>query len=389
MLRSDGRILTTHTGSLPRGRRLSELLIARHRGEPVDVAELRAAAREGVDAAIELQLRSGIDVGNNGEQPRFSYSSYVSDRMSGFGGRSQRNAFIDFELFPAWAEQFGRRYLEQLSQEDYVKSPAADAEVRYADLAPIQHEVADYRAALAAQGDGFVESFMNAASPGIVAAMLRNQYYATHEEYVFALARELRTEYEYVVEQGLVLQIDAPDIPGERGVNLRDGTLSDYLAIVESHVAALNEALANIPPDRVRMHCCWGNYPGPHVHDVELREVLPLLYRANVGALVLPFANPRHAHEIELFARYPLPDSMALVVGAIDITTEFVEHPELVAQRLVRAAEVVGDPSRILAGTDCGFGAGVGQDFVAGEIVPLKLRALRDGADLASERLFG
>jgi len=389
MQRSEGRIRTTHTGSLPRSQELRELLISKSSGTRIDAEKLDRAVGKSVDAAIGLQMACGIDVGNDGEQSRFFYSTYAAERMSGFAGETHRPPIIEFEVFPEWAAMWATRYMDTAGDTKTVTVPAAVGDLHYdGELTLIRQETARFRACLETRGRSFVQPFMNAASPGVIAMMHPDQYFGSHNAYLDAIAREMRKEYEYVASQGFLLQIDAPDLAGERLVHYREGGLSEYLRIMETHVEVLNRALENIPPEQVRVHCCWGNYPGPHVHDVELQDLVGLLYQLNVGGLVLPFANPRHAHELEVFRKHRLPDSMSLVVGVLDVTSDFVEHPRLVAERLVRAARAIGDPSRVLAGTDCGFSSGVTTQWLAGEIIALKLRSLREGADLASDQLW-
>jgi 5-methyltetrahydropteroyltriglutamate--homocysteine methyltransferase len=269
-----------------------------------------------------------------------------------------------------------------------LAAPEAVGEVRYADRGPLERACAEYRAALDAAPGCFVESFVTAPSPGIVAAAMTNAHYARLEDYVRAVGAALRTEYEYIVGQGFVLQIDAPDLAMERHTAFADRPLEEFLAFVDLTVAVIAEALAAVPRDRVRLHVCWGNYEAPHCFDVPLEDILPRLYAAPVGALVLSMANPRHAHEHRCLARHPLPADMLLVAGVIDTTTNYVEHPEVVADRLELAARAVGDPRRVIAGTDCGFETAAGLGEVAEEIVWEKLRALRAGADLATRRLF-
>jgi 5-methyltetrahydropteroyltriglutamate--homocysteine methyltransferase len=387
--RSEGRILTTHTGSLPRSPELRTLLVDKSEGRETDPAQFERALRASIDDVVGVQVDGGIDVGNDGEQGRFFYSTYAADRMSGFAGATFRPSIIEFEVFPEWAASWAKRYTDTAGDAGQVEVPAAVGDLHYDDdLTLIGQETARFREALDNRGEPFAEPFMNAASPGVIATMHPDEHFNDHDAYLDAISREMRKEYEYVVDQGFVLQIDAPDFAAERLVHFRDGPLSDYLKIMEAHVAMLNRALENIPPDRVRVHCCWGNYPGPHVHDVELQDLIGLLYELNVGALVLPFANPRHAHELEIFATRPPPDWMSLVVGALDVTTDFVEHPRLVAERLVRAARAIGDPTRVIAGTDCGFATGVTMQWLSNDIIAMKLRSLRDGADLASDELF-
>jgi 5-methyltetrahydropteroyltriglutamate--homocysteine methyltransferase len=387
MQQSATRILTTHAGSLPRPKALVELFVRKSRREPVDEAALRAAVLDSTRRVIARQLEVGIDVGNDGEQPRESFFTYVQHRMSGFGGASQRAIMRDIVRYPSFLElklpEFSRTMVS------LVAAPAALGEVRYVDRSAVGRECADFRRLAAEQPRQFVEAFMTAASPGIVAAAMDNRHYARHEDYVGALAGALGEEYRHIVAQGFLLQVDCPDLAMERHTSFAERPLEDFLAFVGTNVAALNRALDGIPPERVRMHVCWGNYEAPHDLDVPLDAILPHLYAARVGTIVLSMANPRHAHEHQCLRRHPLPAGMLLVAGVIDPTTNFVEHPEVVAERIERAAEAVGDPRRVLAGTDCGFDTAAGLGEVAEEVVWEKLRALRAGADLAGRRLLG
>ena len=269
-----------------------------------------------------------------------------------------------------------------------MTAPRAEGEVRYVDLGPLERELAAYRGALAGANGSFVESFWTSPSPGIVACAMQNAHYASLETYVDALAAALRMEWERIAAAGFVLQIDAPDLAMERHTLFADRPLAEFLRFVEHTVAAIDRALAAVPRERVRLHVCWGNYEAPHLFDVALEEILPRVLQARVGALVLALANPRHAHEHRVLARHGLPRDLLLVAGVIDTTTNYVEHPEVVAERIEQAAEAVGDPRRVLAGTDCGFGTAAGLGEVADEVVWEKLRALRAGADLATRRLI-
>jgi len=381
VLRSDTAVLTTHAGSLPRPAALAALHGRRSRGEAVDPAVLAAAVAEATAAAVAAQHACGIDVGNDGEQGRESFFTYVAHRMTGFGGRSHRPRMRDLEEHPDVLELAGPR--RRRRQVDLMAAPAAVGEVAYADTTELE------AACAAVAGAGFAETFMTAPSPGIVVAAMENRHYATRRAYLAAVARALAVEYRAIVGHGLLLQVDAPDLALERHTSFARRPLEDFLAWVEEVVDALNAALAGVAPDRVRLHVCWGNYEGPHTSDVALAEVLPLLTRARVGGLVLALANPRHAHEVRCLARLPLPPAMTLVAGVIDTTTNYVEHPEVVADRIVAAAEAVGDPRRVVAGTDCGFDTSAGIGDVAPSVVWEKLRALRAGADLAGQRLFG
>ncbi|HEY7602450.1 MAG TPA: cobalamin-independent methionine synthase II family protein [Methylomirabilota bacterium] len=386
MQRSEDRILTTHVGSLPRPPALRDLLVRQDRDERVDAAALARETEAAVSWAVDRQLAVGIDVGNDGEQPRAGFSTYVARRMRGFGGASQRRLARDLLDHPDFAEQLASR---RRGAARIGNAPQAVAEVEYADLREAESECELFLAATAARPRQFAERFMTAVSPGTAATILLNAHYESHERYVRALARELRKEYELVHARGLVLQLDCPDLAMERARFFQDEPLERFQAMVALHVDAINEAIAGIPKDRVRLHVCWGNYDGPHTHDVPLEAVLPLLYRARVGALSLPLAGPRHQHEYRVFERHPLPDGMLFLPGVIDTTTNVVEHPEVVAERIARAVDAVGDRTRVIASTDCGFGTFAGSENVAESVVWAKLGALAEGAAIASGRLWG
>jgi 5-methyltetrahydropteroyltriglutamate--homocysteine methyltransferase len=388
MQRSTSRILTTHTGSLPRPRALTQLYAGRARGEPVDVAEIDRAGREAVGAVVRKQQDAGIDIGNNGEQQRDSFFLYLKARLSGLGGSWERPSRADVDRYP----EFKRMWIEQHASKTQVSAlgglPKAIGEIRYLDARAIDDECRDFNAVLAKNPGVFVEPFMSAPSPGILATAVRNEHYDTLAGYLAALGRALQVEYEAIVRNGLLLQIDAPDLALERHITYKDKPVAEFVAFVEEVVATINRALVNVPRDRVRLHVCWGNSESPHDCDVPLEDILPALQQANVGGFVLPFANPRHAHEFRCFAAHPLADDQVLVAGVIDSLTNFVEHPEVVADRIERVAAVVGDPTRVLAGTDCGFDTSAGWGRVAEDVVWAKLTSLRDGARLASARLF-
>ena len=384
---SEGRILTTHAGSLPRPPELVRLYARRARGEAVDAGELEAAGRAALSWVVPKQIEAGVDVGNNGEQQREGFFLYVQHRMSGFGGTWQRPLRADILRYPV----FHRLMQEQQAGRTAVSNfqpPKAIGEVRYLDPAAIHAECSDFRTVLDQAEGGFVEPFLTAPSPGIVAAAMKNEYYDTEEAYLGALADALRVEYEVIVAHGFVLQLDCPDLALERQISYRERPLSDFQGFVERVVSAINRALENVPRERVRLHVCWGNSEGPHDLDVPLADILPILRQANVGGFVFPFANPRHAHEYRCFEGGVLDEDQILVAGVIDTLTNFVEHPEVVADRIERAAGAVGDPTRVLAGTDCGFDTSAGMGRVAEDVVWAKLRALADGARIASTRLF-
>jgi len=341
---STERILTTHVGSLPRDPELSDLLIRNEAGEAVGAERLASLSREAVRHVVGRQSLSGVDIVNDGEQPRVGFQTYVAQRMNGFGGESTRPRALEFKEFPGFAKQLAARFPRRSKVSN---APQAIREVSYDDLSAAEEECAMFCNALEEQGIPLDRAFMSAASPGIIATTMLNAYYETHEAYVFAVAREMRKEYQLIVQQGFILQLDAPDLAMERTMLFQDKTTAEFLDIVAIHVAALNEALSGIPRDRIRLHCCWGNWEGPHVHDVPLDDILPLLYGARVGGLSLEFANPRHQHEYAAFHRHPLPAEFILLPGVIDSTSNYVEHPEVVANRICEAVEAVGDRERV------------------------------------------
>jgi 5-methyltetrahydropteroyltriglutamate--homocysteine methyltransferase len=352
----------------------------RSRGEPVDVDELRAAVEHATVEVIAAQHAAGIDIGNDGEQARESFFTYVQHRMTGFGDASQRPVMRDLAEHPDFLELQLPRF--QRIKVNLFGAAAAIDEVTYRDTSEAEAECA-----LVADAP-FARTFMTAASPGIVAAAMENRHYASRADYVRALGKALSVEYRFIVDHGLLLQIDAPDLAMERHTLFADRPLNEFIEWVDLVIDAINDALIGIQPSDVRLHVCWGNYEGPHTHDVPLDDILPSIYRARVGALVVSMANPRHEHEYKCFARKPLPDGMSLVAGVIDTTNNYVEHPEVVADRLERITQAVGDPHRITAGTDCGFDTSAGLGDVAPSLVWEKLRAMREGADLATARLF-
>ncbi len=381
MKRSETRILTTHTGSLPRPEGLVAMLGSLSQGEAADEEALYTASREATTGVVAAQMDAGVDVINNGEQSRVSFSTYVTQRMSGFGGSWTRRGHRDQNEFPGLA----RPRVVQLMRD----VPTCVGPLAYERLDLVERECREFLDAVGSADSQPSDLFMTAASPGIVALTLANRYYDSHEDYVFALAEELRKEYEIIVANGLTLQLDCPDLAMERHISYQDEPLSAFRDVVTLHIRAINHALANIPRDRVRLHVCWGNSEGPHQYDVPLEDIVDLLYEANVGALVMEMANPRHAHEHRVYRDRPLPEGMLLVAGVIDTKTNYVEHPRLIADRLHQAvAAAGGDPTQVLAGTDCGFDTSAGSNRVEAGIVWLKLRAMHEGADIASRELF-
>jgi 5-methyltetrahydropteroyltriglutamate--homocysteine methyltransferase len=357
--------------------------VKREAGEPYDKAEMEREMDRAVSHVVDKQVSACIDIGNDGEQQRVGFQTYVPQRMSGFGGESKRRRGREFEEFPELIEQLKRRFPHVSKQQN---APEAQAEIRYLDIKPLESEIARFKRI--AQGK-FSELFMTAPSPGIISSTMLNGYYDSHDAYLDAIAREMRNEYQAIAKAGLTLQIDAPDLAMDRTMLYRDLSDGDFITRVEKHIAVINAGIEGIPREQVRLHVCYGNWEGPHIHDVALAKILPALYQARVGALSIEFSNPRHAHEYAAFKQHPLPKDMVLVPGVIETTSNFVEHPEVVARRIEDAVRAVGDRERVIASTDCGFGTFTNREWVIEPAVWLKLRALRDGADLASQRLWG
>jgi 5-methyltetrahydropteroyltriglutamate--homocysteine methyltransferase len=377
------RVLTTHVGSLPRPPALRDLLIKWDRGENVDRTALAREGEAAVRRVVEKQLAAGIDIGNDGEQPRPGFSTYPATRMRGFGGESKRRLGRDLVDFPDYEAMLAKR---RAGSARIGNAPQAIAEIEYADLGEAASECDLLARVCQSSGQQFSDRFMTAASPGTIATILLDGYYGAHEKYIAALSRELRKEYALIHQRGYVLQVDCPDLAMERHRHFQDLSLDQFVDVVALHIDAINRAIEGIPPERVRLHLCWGNYDGPHTYDIPLEAILPVVYRARVGYLSIPFANPRHQHEYKAIKRLPLPAGMKLIPGVIDSTTNYVEHPEVVADRIEQAVSAVGDPSRIIAGVDCGFGTFAGSENVADSVVWAKLAALRAGADLYGTR---
>jgi len=384
MVLSSDRILTTHVGSLPRNAELSDLLVRREDGEAINKDQLAREMDLAVHRVVDKQAAAGIDIANDGEQQRVGFQTYVPQRMSGFAGESKRRRGRDFEEFPELVALLMQRFPKPSRMQN---APEAQAELHYLDTAAIEQEIG--RLQHAASAANFAECFMTAPSPGIISTTMLNAFYNSQEAYLQALAREMHNEYMAIHKAGLLLQIDSPDLAMDRSMFYRDLSDGDFVKAAELHVAAINKGIEGIPRDRVRLHCCWGNWDGPHIHDVPLELILPVLYQANVGALSIEFANPRHQHEYEALRRHPLPKHMALIPGTIDTTTNIVEHPQVVARRIQEAVAVVGDRERVIASADCGFGTFTGREWVIEPAVWLKLKSLREGADIASRVLWG
>jgi 5-methyltetrahydropteroyltriglutamate--homocysteine methyltransferase len=388
MQRSTSRILTTHAGSLPRPRSLIALHTARYSGTTIEDAVLEQAAEDASRAAIAKQIEAGIDIVNNGEMTRESFFTYVQHRMTGFGGVSTRPIMADLTRYPGSLER-RRQAMGSDERVDLLRAPKAIAEVRYVNAAPIEQECRQLRRLLDQAHEGFSEAFISSPSPGIIAAGMQNAYYDDLEMYVRAVAEALRTEYTTIAGAGFLLQIDAPDLALERHTLFQDKPLSDFLAFVRIVVAAMNKALDGIPREQVRLHVCWGNYEGPHDCDVPLEDIWPDIAKINAGAVMLSMANPRHAHEYRCFEDPTFLGDKLLIPGVIDTTTNYIEHPLVVADRIERIATAIGDPRRIIAGTDCGFETAAGSKMVIEDVVWAKLHALSEGAAIASKRLLG
>ena len=376
---SQDRILTTHVGSLPRTKLVADTVFARERGETVEGTD--GIFRDAVDAVVARQADTGIDIVSDGEMSKISYATYIGDRVTGFGGDSDREPPRDLEDYPG--------YLTRLASSGGTptyRRPCCIGEIAVKDMGPVTTDISNFKAALERHNP--VEGFMNAASPGVIALFQPNKYYPSHEAYLYALADAMSHEYRAIVDAGLVLQLDSPDLGLGRHMMFKDRPDDEYRRLASLHVEALNHAIRDLPRDRVRLHICWGNYEGPHHYDAPLEMVLPIALQAAVGALLFESSNPRHAHEWEVVASMDLPEELILIPGMIDSTTNFVEHPRLVAQRILRYADIVGR-ERVMAGTDCGFSTFAGFGAVDEDIVYAKLGSLVEGAVTASEALWG
>ncbi|HXV41282.1 MAG TPA: cobalamin-independent methionine synthase II family protein [Steroidobacteraceae bacterium] len=380
MRASTDRILTTHVGSLPRSQAVTDVLFARERGEIGDAPAAATIIADAVRDVVRRQVETGIDVVSDGEMNKISYATYIADRFSGFGGDTPREPGQDLVEFP--------RLLTKLAERGSTakyRRPRCIGEIRVKDTGPLTQDLANFRKAVDAAKP--VEAFMNAASPGVIALFQPNDHYPTQDAYLEAIAEAMRAEYEAIVGAGFLLQIDAPDLGMGRHTMYRNAGVDEYLRSAARHVEVLNHALRNLPPERMRMHICWGNYEGPHHHDVPLAQLLPVVIKARPQALLFEAANPRHAHEWKVFREQQVPADKILVPGVLSSTTNYVEHPELVAERIQRFADIVGR-ERVLAGSDCGFSTFAGFGPVDPDIVYLKLAALAEGARLASKALW-
>ncbi|HJU16700.1 MAG TPA: cobalamin-independent methionine synthase II family protein [Stellaceae bacterium] len=381
MKTSQDRILTTHVGSLPRPPELRALLVQKDRGEPYDEEALARLTREAVFDIVRRQAAVGIDVVDDGEMSKPGYSTYIADRLSGFAGHVPSRPRLDTRDHPNFVAAY-----ERMTGTNVARRAACVGPIAVRDREPLAQDIANLSAAIA--GVAVTEAFMTAASPGLVPVFQTNSHYPTHEAYVEAVAAAMQQEYEAIVEAGFVLQLDAPDLAMAHHTSFQDLSEADFLKRAAFHVEVLNHALRNVPAERCRIHICWGNYEGPHDHDIAFRKVAPILVRAKPTALVVEAANPRHAHEWAVWQEIKLPDDKILVPGVIDTSTNYVEHPELVAERICRFADLLGR-ERVIAGTDCGFGTFAGYGKLDPDISFKKLAALAEGAAIASTRLWG
>ena len=380
MKRSSERFLTTHTGSLPRPEDLVRMMYAKEEGVPVDPRALGARIRSAVEEIVHKQAGAGVDIVNDGEMSKPSYATYVKDRLAGFGGTGNTFVYQDLAEFPNLAKRvFGDPGRSRR------KTPGCNAPISVRDAGAAREDVDNLKAA--AGKVNVQELFMSAASPGVIGLFFRNDHYPSQEAYLFAIADAMRHEYETVAKAGVVLQIDCPDLGMGRHIQYADLSLEEFKKKARLHVEALNYATANIPPDRLRLHLCWGNYEGPHHCDVPLADIIDVIFTARASAISLEAANPRHAHEWKVFETVKLPEGKVLIPGVLESKTNFIEHPELIAQRIARYAKLVGREN-VIAGSDCGYGTWVGQAAVDPDVVWAKMAAMAEGARIATKEFW-
>jgi 5-methyltetrahydropteroyltriglutamate--homocysteine methyltransferase len=377
---STDRILTTHVGSLPRPPGVVDFLMKKEKGDTYDTEKFAAAVKNAVAEVVERQAAIGLDVVSDGETGKIGYATYMQERLNGFAGHNERKIALDLVAYPAFREKMAR-----VTGAQAFTRAACVAPITVKDWSPLEKDLANFRAAL--QGKTVAAAFMNSASPGLVSAFQPNQYYKSHEAYIEAIAAAMREEYRAIVEAGFVLQLDCPDLAMARHTGFQDLSEADFVKRAAFHVEAMNHALEGIPAEKVRMHICWGNYEGPHDHDIPVEKVMPIVLAAKPQAILFEAANPRHEHEWTAWRDAKIPADKVLVPGVITSTSNYVEHPELVAQRLERYAGIVGR-ERVMAGTDCGFGTFAGFGKMDPEISYKKLAALVEGAKIASKRLW-
>lgn len=377
---SSDRTLTTHVGSLPRSQAVTDVVFGRENGTLEDESVYASTIAEGVHEVVRRQVETGIDIVSDGEMSKISYATYIKDRVTGFDGDTPREPGQDLLDFPGLLKK-----LADSGATAKYRRPRCVGPIEVKDMQPVQTDIANLKSAAAQWSPRGV--FMNAASPGVIALFQPNDYYSSADEYLEALAEAMRAEYEAITAAGVILQIDAPDFGMGRHTMYKDRSVEEYLKMVERHVEVVNHALRNISRDQVRLHMCWGNYEGPHHHDIPMEQLLPVMLKLNVGALLFEAANPRHAHEWTVFKEIQVSEDLILIPGVLDSTTNYIEHPELVAERICRFADILGR-ERVVAGTDCGFSTFAGFGPVEEEIVYMKLAAMVEGAKLATQRLW-
>ena len=380
MKRSIERFLTTHTGSLPRPEDLVRTMFAKEESVPVDPVALKVRIRSAVAASVEKQIEAGIDIVNDGEMSKPSYATYIKDRLDGFGGESHPLIYQDLVDFP----EFARRVFGDPGR-SRRRTPGCNGPITVRDPAAAEADVDNLKTALGRVNAQ--EAFLSAASPGVISLFFHNGHYPSEEAYLYAIAEAMRQEYETVANAGFILQIDCPDLAMGRHIQYADLSVAEFRNKARLHIEVLNHAVANIPADRLRLHLCWGNYEGPHHCDVPIRDIIETVFLAKPSGLSFEAANPRHAHEWTVFEDVKLPESKVLIPGVIESKTNFIEHPELIAQRIGRYAKVVGREN-VIAGSDCGYGTWVGQAAVDPEVVWAKLASLAEGARLASREFW-
>jgi 5-methyltetrahydropteroyltriglutamate--homocysteine methyltransferase len=380
MKHSSERFLTTHTGSLPRPADLVRMMFAKEEGVPVERDGLQSRIAAAVGEIVGKQVAAGVDIVNDGEMSKPSYATYIKDRLAGFGGTSNSFVYQDLVDFP----ELARRVFGDPGRARR-KTPACNGPITVADRGAVATDIANLKNA--PQKAPASEGFLSAASPGLISLFFRNDHYPSTETYLEAIAEAMRPEYEAIVEAGLILQLDCPDLAMGRHIQHADLSLDDFREAAQLHIEALNHAVAHIPPDRMRMHLCWGNYEGPHHCDVPLEDIIDIVFRARPAGIALEAANPRHAHEWAVFERVKLPDDKVLIPGVLESKANFIEHPELIAQRISRYANLVGREN-VIAGSDCGYGTWVGQAAVDPAVVWEKMKAMSEGARIASARFW-
>lgn len=376
---SSDRILTTHVGSLPRSHAVVDLLLKREAGEACDPSEFDRVMERAVSDAVRRQVETGIDAVSDGETSKIGYATYIKDRLTGFEGDSPRQIALDLQPYPEF-----RSRMAVFAGRQTFKRQSCTGEIRFAGHADLENDLSRFRSAVNEHHPH--DAFLNAASPGVVSAFQPNRFYPTHAAYVEAIGEAMRIEYEAIVNAGFVLQLDCPDLAMARHTGFQDLTEAEFLKRAEHQVEVMNHALRNVPADSLRMHICWGNYEGPHDRDIPLEKVVGIILKAKPAAIQFEASNPRHAHEWAVWESVRIPEDKILIPGVLTSTSNYVEHPELVAQRLSQFAEIVGR-ERVIAGTDCGFGTFAGIGKMDAEISFKKLRALVEGAELASKRL--